>query len=298
MMPDEEMDPVPVPVERSSTEPTFDEPQMDDEVEMIPVEAGGVDEKSSSFPFGAVAEQHSETSDDIKETRGEDTLLASLAGDNANSLPSVGGNDESDTKKSQGFDYTDETGHPNAEKLNSSEDSSSHHAIAESLGDEADTSNATIVNTEIISEDELPPPSKPEINDAEEVSDEELPAPQRAELPADAEVISEDELPTHNNNNNSSDPKVPLKRKADKEAKNVSEDDKKSSSLANSKDKSLEQYNPSSPTSESNDAQPLEKRAKVDGKFTEYQRIETELPIALNFHRERSQGEKERTGTR
>ncbi|KAH8326723.1 hypothetical protein KR067_012274, partial [Drosophila pandora] len=263
MMPDEEMDPVPVPAEHSSAEPTFDEPQMDDEVEMIPVESGGVDEKSSSFPFGAVAEQHSETSDDIKETRGEDTLLASLAGDNANSLPSVGGNDENDTKKSQGFDYKDETGHPNADKLNSSEDSSSHHAIAESLGDEADTSNATIVNTEIISEDELPPPSKPEINDAEEVSDEELPAPQRAELPADAEVISEDELPTHNNNNNSSDPKAPLKRKADKEAENES-DDKKVVSEANSKDKSLEQYNPSSPTSESNDAQPLEKRAKVD----------------------------------
>ncbi|KAH8250400.1 hypothetical protein KR026_012185, partial [Drosophila bipectinata] len=267
IMPDEEMDAA--PVENSVVEPTFDEAQMDDE--MVPVETGGVDEKSSSFPFGTVAEQHSETSDDIKESRGEDTLLASLAGDNANSLPSVGGNDENDTKKSQRFDYNEESLKPHADKHNSSEDSSSHHAIAESLGDEADTSNATIVNTEIISEDELPPPSKPEINDAEEVSDEELPAPQRAELPADAEVISEDELPTHNNNNHSGDPKAQLKRKADKETESESEDKKLIGRESNSKDKSLEQYNPSSPTSESNDAQPLEKRAKVDGKFSEIQ---------------------------
>ncbi|XP_037711600.1 pre-mRNA-processing factor 39 isoform X2 [Drosophila subpulchrella] len=256
--------------EAPALEPQFEETQLqlDDDVEMLtPAETGGVDEKSSSFPFGTVAEQHSETSDDIKESRGQagvDTLLASMAGDNANSLPSVGGNDESDNAKKADFEYNVEALQPQAEKLNSSEDSSSHHAIAEDLADEADTSNATIVNTEIISEDELPPPSKPEINDAEEVSDEELPAPQRAELPADAEVISEDELPTHNNNNTASEPKAAVKRKAEEETDKSTEDKETISAETSTKEKSEEQYNPGSPTSESNDAQPLEKKVKVD----------------------------------
>lgn len=80
---------------------------------------------------------------------------------------------------------------------------SSSPAIAESLLNnnnegEANDSEATIVDAdaEMVSEDELPMPVKPKINDAEEVSDEELPGPRRAELPADAEVVSEDELPT------------------------------------------------------------------------------------------------------
>jgi len=248
---------------------------LDDDVEMLATTettTGGVDEKSSSFPFGAVAEQHSETSDDIKESRTEDgvdtSLLASLAGDNANSLPSVGGNDEADINKKADFESNVvDALQPLDSKHNSSEDSSSHHAIAESLGDDMDTSNATIVNTEIISEDELPPPSKPEINDAEEVSDEELPAPQRAELPADAEVISEDELPTHNNNNNVSESKIGGKRKADKDATSSQtevNDDLQSSQEKSTKGKSAEQYNPGSPTTESNDAPPSEKRVKVD----------------------------------
>lgn len=254
--------------EAPALEPQFEETQhqIEDDVEMLPAEAAGVDEKSSSFPFGTVAELHSETSDDIKETRGQagvDTLLASLAGDNANSLPSVGGNDESDNVKKADFEYNVDSLQPQVEKMNSSEDSSSQHAIAEDLAD-ADTSNATIVNTEIVSEDELPLPSKPEINDAEEVSDEELPAPQRAELPEDAEVISEDELPASNNNNTATEPKAPLKRKAENESVKSTEDKDASSHESSTKDKSSEQYNPGSPTSESNDAQPSEKKLKVE----------------------------------
>lgn len=79
---------------------------------------------------------------------------------------------------------------------------SSSPAIAESLLNnnnegEANDSEATIMDAdaEMVSEDELPMPVKPEINDAEEVSDEELPGPRRAEIP-DTEVVSEDELPT------------------------------------------------------------------------------------------------------
>ncbi|XP_030369688.1 pre-mRNA-processing factor 39 [Scaptodrosophila lebanonensis] len=247
---------------------------LEDDVEMsVAAETGGVDEKSSSFPFGTVAEQHSETSDEPKEIRGaggvDTSLLASLAGDNANSLPSVGGTDESDNKKAD-FESNEEALPSHVDKLNSSDDSSLHQAIAESLpGDELDASNATLVNTEIISEDELPLPSKPEINDAEEVSDEELPAPQRAELPADAEVISEDELPTHNNNNNLNEVKTSVKRKAEREVPaQPIENTKEQQSISrepNTKEKSREQqYNPMSPTSESNEAPPAEKRAKVD----------------------------------
>ncbi|ALC47221.1 CG1646 [Drosophila busckii] len=225
---------------------------------------GGVDEKSSSFPFSAVAEQHSETSDDVKVNRTEDTsLLASLAGDNANSLPSVGGNDESNPSKRADFETN---GVDSLQMLDCKpilSESSSEPAIAESLGDDLDTSNATIVNTEIISEDELPPVSKPEINDAEEVSDEELPAPRRAELPADAEVISEDELPSNNNNNNVSESKTSVKRKADRDsAKPVVE--QLISSESSSISEAAEKYDPMSPTTESNDAAPVEKRARVD----------------------------------
>ncbi|CRL06004.1 CLUMA_CG019081, isoform A [Clunio marinus] len=54
--------------------------------------------------------------------------------------------------------------------------------------------NLNIYN-ENISEDELPGPEKAKVEDAEEVSDEELPGPKMAELPADTEVVSEDELP-------------------------------------------------------------------------------------------------------
>lgn len=48
-----------------------------------------------------------------------------------------------------------------------------------------------------VSEDELPAPVQPKVDDAEEVSDEELPGPKLAELPADAEMVSEEELPAN-----------------------------------------------------------------------------------------------------
>lgn len=55
--------------------------------------------------------------------------------------------------------------------------------------------DATCLDADEISEDELPTVVKPEVQDAEEVSDEELPGPKLAELPADTEVVSEEELP-------------------------------------------------------------------------------------------------------
>nr|CAI5817395.1 unnamed protein product [Callosobruchus analis] len=50
-------------------------------------------------------------------------------------------------------------------------------------------------DAENISEDELPAVQVAKVPEAEEVSDEELPGPKRAELPADTEVVSDDELP-------------------------------------------------------------------------------------------------------
>lgn len=237
-----------------------------------------IDDKSSSFPFGPEGGQ-SETSEDLgdnqenekniaddnQQNAQENSLLASLAGDNANSLPSVGGGDSEkenfEAKVLNSDDIID-----NCEKMDS-EDSLSEPAIVSDIPmSGGDISDATIQNTEIISEDELPPPTKPEINDAEEVSDEELPAPQRAELPPDAEVISEDELPAAADKRSPSPSQVVAgsakKRKADTE-----DETNKDDSVEIESNKKDEQYNPMSPTSESNDSVPVEKKAKIDGKY-------------------------------
>ncbi|XP_037819606.1 pre-mRNA-processing factor 39 [Lucilia sericata] len=312
-----------------------------------------LDEKSSSFPFATEEVGQSETSEDLNEQREskeenneaenqgtqENSLLASLVGDNANSLPSVGCGAESEKEH-----FESKVLEENCEKLDS-EDSLSEPAIAEDAPI-ASGSDDTMVNTEVISEDELPPPTKPEINDAEEVSDEELPAPQRAELPADAEVISEDELPvTSTLGEDQKDSPTGKKRKAElppdaevisedelpagekqspssvksveqaggasnkkrkaelpSDAEVISEDElpvssavgekhdhspsgndehtessssrkkRKAESRGASSEKKLEgnsskkdeQYNPMSPTSESNDSTPMEKKAKLE----------------------------------
>ncbi|XP_075148092.1 pre-mRNA processing factor 39 [Haematobia irritans] len=239
------------------------------------ISEANLDDKSSSFPFGPEG-GHSETSEDVgdhaeneknitednQQNAQENSLLASLAGDNANSLPSVGGGDSEkenfEAKVNNHDDIVD-----NCEKMDS-EDSLSEPAIVSDIPiSGGDISDATIQNTEIISEDELPLPTKPEINDAEEVSDEELPAPQRAELPPDAEVISEDELPTGADKRSPSPSQANSasgkKRKANDETDDVKNDEEVDAS------KKDEQYNPMSPTSESNDSSaPTEKKAKID----------------------------------
>lgn len=79
-------------------------------------------------------------------------------------------------------------------------DSSSLPAIAEDLpnGCSQDTKVSNELDAEMVSEDELPAPAQPKVDDAEDLSDEELPGPKRAELPADTEVVSEDEFPSSN----------------------------------------------------------------------------------------------------
>lgn len=86
----------------------------------------------------------------------------------------------------------------NAIEVNS--DSSSLPAIAEDLpnGNSQDTKISNELDAEMVSEDELPAPAQPKVDDAEDLSDEELPGPKRAELPADTEVVSEEEFPSSN----------------------------------------------------------------------------------------------------
>lgn len=151
------------------------------------------DDKSSSFPFGtlqsdltALYDQTSVgglTDAPTNTTDSIDNLLANLAEDNANSLPSVGGGDDSQQNA--------------VEQSEVASENSSQPAIAEDIPNgnrSLDTKNDAL-DAEMVSEDELPEPKVSKVDDAEEVSDEELPGPKRAELPADTEVVSEDELP-------------------------------------------------------------------------------------------------------
>ncbi|XP_055848304.1 pre-mRNA-processing factor 39 isoform X2 [Episyrphus balteatus] len=217
------------------------------------------DEKSSSFPFGNAAQNENSENGPNEVAAGESeetntnecvesSLLASLAGDNANSLPSVG--EEEGENKS----FVEKIVVPTPAQIDD-EDSISEPAIAED-NTQNNSSDATLINTEMVSEDELPMPTKPEVNDAEEVSDEELPAPQRAELPADTEVVSEDELPANGSIIKKADSPPANKRKANE-------------------DKSGEEYNPGSPTGESNDG-PVEKKVKVDGEEPKEKKKEKE----------------------
>lgn len=107
-------------------------------------------------------------------------------------------------------DGSGDTDLPVTDTIEATSDSSSLPAIAEELpnGCSQDTKvgGEHELDAEMVSEDELPAPAQPTIDDAEDLSDDELPALKRAELPADTEVVSEDdEFPSSNK----------VKRKAD-----------------------------------------------------------------------------------
>lgn len=218
---------------------TDEEPNRVIETETLTIQ----DEKSSSFPFeqpdlNALYDQSSTGAAleaDIQPTSTDsiDNLLATLVEDNANSLPPV--SDESSTMPTKNNDNINASSQYTNDAVNSfhaenvhdvNSESSSCPAIAEAIqnGSSQET-KVDGLDAEMVSEDELPVPNQPKVDDAEEVSDEELPGPKLAELPADTEVVSEDELPASNK----------IKRKAD------------------------ESYDPSSPT----DSAP-EKRPKPD----------------------------------
>lgn len=176
-------------------------------------------DNSLSFPFGnhgtsdltALYDQSSigANNDSAPPTDSIDNLLANLAEDNANSLPS--GDDESrfastdinhsrDGLKTADVDaLVSELVH--SAGMDQNDSFSNPAAVSEELpnGDNSQDTKLDI-DAEMVSEDELPAPAQEKVDDAEEVSDDELPGPKLAELPEDTEVVSEDEFPSSNKN--------------------------------------------------------------------------------------------------
>lgn len=152
---------------------------------------------------------------------------ATDATDASDTIPTTQLNDDTNLNPIQATNSTETT------ELNS--DSSSLPAIAEDLinGCSQNTEVENELDAEMVSEDELPAPEQPKVDNAEDLSDEELPGPKRAELPADTEVVSEDEFPSSNkmkrkigeNNepdNSTENAETPKKRaKAEPESKSI-----------------------------------------------------------------------------
>lgn len=178
------------------------------------------DNGSSNFGFddNLTYEQQSNEKEETNQTdETTEMFIADLADlENANSFPS--GCDDKSRSGAEMRDFMD----GDYQMV----DDKTEDTLAQSEDARPGDPDATDLDAENISEDELPGPAKPKVQDAEEVSDEELPGPKLAELPADTEVVSEDELPA-------------LK----KEGKRKHED-----------------YDPSEPTDEVD-----EKKAKTDG---------------------------------
>lgn len=192
----------------NSAEETYEQRKQAHGLDMLTMH----DDRSSSFPFpipdsNTLYDQSStgtaqEADGQPTATESIDNLLATLAEDNANSLPPV--SDDNSVEASMNNDnaitgdHTQElsTGSCTENIYDVYTDSISCPAIAETIqnGSSQDTKFDGL-DAEMVSEDELPTAHQPKVDDAEEVSDEELPGPKLAELPADTEVVSEDELP-------------------------------------------------------------------------------------------------------
>lgn len=174
--------------------------------------------------------------DDDANTRTE-SFIADLAEENANSFPSACEdtslgiiNNDNDFVKMQSVDF-------NIASEESTDKTEDTYAECEDI---KPNEQATDLDAENISEDELPIPSKPKIQDAEEVSDDELPGPKLAELPADTEIVSEEEFPASNS---------------------ITKNDGK---------RKIEDYDPSEPTEESDI--PEKKIKKENGKLIKISR--------------------------
>lgn len=152
---------------------------MEEEVAEEPPPQQLEDNGSSNFESSTEKEETNQTDDQEQET-----FIAGLAeSENANSLPSAC--DDNSYNFNQNIENSSADEQPNEK---------TEDTFAQSEDINMTDPEATSLDAENISEDELPAPTKPEVQDAEEVSDEELPGP-KDEMPADTEVVSEDELP-------------------------------------------------------------------------------------------------------
>lgn len=192
------------------------------------------DNGSSNYGFddNLTYEQQSNEVEETNQT--DETFIADLADlENANSFPSACDDNSIETAQMVVLDETSNA--PSGSNQMDDDFEAVNEQTEETFAQSEETKpgdpDATDLDAENISEDELPGPAKPKVQDAEEVSDEELPGPKLAELPADTEVVSEDELPA-------------LK----KEGKRKHED-----------------YDPSEPTDEAD-----EKKMKTDGKLQKF----------------------------
>jgi pre-mRNA-processing factor 39 len=154
------------------------------------------DNGSSNFGYdeNLTYEQQSNEKEETNQTdeTTENVFIADLADlENANSFPSAC-DENSASNQMQGFSDGD---YQMVEESNERTADKTEETFAQSEDTKPNDPDATDLDAENISEDELPGPAKPKVQDAEEVSDEELPGPKMAELPADTEVVSEDELP-------------------------------------------------------------------------------------------------------
>jgi pre-mRNA-processing factor 39 len=175
------------------------------------------DNGSSNFAFddNLTFEQQSNEKEQLNQANErveQEAFIADLAEENANSFPSAC--DDNSVEKSMDIKNDDYINDQNdVVSVQDSVDNDDYQMVDEQSMDKTEDTfaqsedlkvvdqQATDLDAENISEDELPMPLKPKVQDAEEVSDEELPGPKMAELPADTEVVSEEELPAATNVN-------------------------------------------------------------------------------------------------
>lgn len=173
--------------------------------EMHQHETANVDDNGSSsyaFEENLTFEEHSGEKEE-EETNQTDAsnernveFIADFTEENANSFPSVIGDDSSiDRVTSREESYQGVQDSTDGD-FQMNEEPSTEDTYAQSEDLKVPDQHATDLDAENISEDELPAPTKPKVQDAEEVSDEELPGPKLAELPEDTENVSEEELPS------------------------------------------------------------------------------------------------------
>jgi hypothetical protein len=209
----------------------------DADLDQFEVNPSASDNGSYGFEENLTFEQPSEEKEEEEINQADKTVehnkefIADLAEENANSFPSNDGTSRA-VQDPENFIIVQDSLDDDVEMIEESNDKSDD-TFAQSDDIKAFDQHATDLDAENISEDELPEPTKPKVQDAEEVSDEELPGPKMAELPEDTENVSDDELPA---------------------------------SQANKKEKrKLQDYDPSDPTDE-NDT-PEAKKKKDEGKY-------------------------------
>lgn len=179
------------------------EPEVNQEtVDDIP--SSSIHELDENITFVNPVDEESETKETIEPVN-QDMFIADLAEENANSVPSI-------LDENLAMIVEDEIQNDSNSQITLTNDFEMHDdelssgtktedTLAQSEDFKQKDEQATDLDAENISEDELPIPTKPKVQGAENISDDELPGPKMADLPADTEIVSEEELPSSNTPN-------------------------------------------------------------------------------------------------